>query len=97
MPTAKLSWGMGDRLPKATAKSEGERVATGAPLRRVIGRDAVKLALNETALGAEVSSQQRLPRRQSETIYRKAFRVHPGNKAAQALLRQHRMCALNAF
>ena len=80
MPTAKaihrLSWGVGDRLPKATAKSEGERVATGAPLRRVIHRDAVKLALNETALGAEVSSQQRLPRRQSEAIYRKAFTPH---------------------
>ena len=36
--------------PKATAKTEGERVATCAPIRRVIHRDAVNLALNETAL-----------------------------------------------
>ena len=53
MPTAKaihrLSWCVGDRLPKATAKSKGERVVTGAPLRRVICRDAVKPALTEKA------------------------------------------------
>ena len=67
---------VGDSLPKVKAKSEGEREVTGAPLRRVICRDAVKLALNGTAPGAEVSSQQRLPRRQSEAIYRKAFTPH---------------------
>ena len=40
---------VGDSLLQVKAKSEGEREATGAPLRRVICRDAVKLALNETA------------------------------------------------
>ena len=56
MPTAKaiqrLSWGVGDRLPKATAKSEGERVAIGAPLRRVIHRDAVRHKTDRRARGA---------------------------------------------
>ena len=51
MPTAKaihrLSWGMGDRLPKVTAKSEGERVVTWAPLRRVAHRDAVNKHLTK--------------------------------------------------
>ena len=41
----RLSWGTGDRLPKATAKSGGERVATGAPLRRVEQRDAVNTGM----------------------------------------------------
>ena len=54
MPTAKaiqrLSWGVEDRLPKVTAKSEGERVVTRAPLRRVIHRDPVNWHLTKRPL-----------------------------------------------
>ena len=54
IPTAKaihrLSWGTGDRLPKATAKSGGERVATGAPLKRLAHRDAVNKHLTKRPL-----------------------------------------------
>ena len=72
MPTAKaiqrLSWGVGDRLPKVTAKARDKGASQKGDT-----QGCSKLALNETALGVEVSSQQRLPRRQSEAIYRKAF------------------------
>ena len=80
MPTAKaihrLSWGTGDRLPKATAKSEGREGSDGGASQKGGTQGCRKQALTETALGAKVSSQQRLPRRQSEAIFRKAFTPH---------------------
>ena len=46
LPTARaihrLSWSMGDKLPKTPAKGEGVRVATGAPHRRVARGGVVK-------------------------------------------------------
>ena len=71
----RLSWGTGDRLPKATAKGEGVRVATGAPHRRVAHRDAVKL--NLTKRPRRKGKQPAEATKASKRSYiRKAFTPH---------------------